>query len=59
MVPRGLEPRTLRLFAVLSNQLSYETVEDPGLTFETVCLGDAGYSLCNLRLIVAYGPSWV
>ena len=25
MVPRGLEPRTLRLSAVRSNQLSYET----------------------------------
>ena len=25
MVPRGLEPRTLRLLAVGSNQLSYET----------------------------------
>ena len=28
MVPRGLEPRTLRLLAVRSNQLSYETVEE-------------------------------
>ena len=27
MVPRGLEPRTLRLLAVRSNQLSYETIE--------------------------------
>ena len=25
VVPRGLEPRTLRLFAVRSDQLSYET----------------------------------
>ena len=25
VVPRGLEPRTLRLLAVRSNQLSYET----------------------------------
>ena len=25
MVPRGLEPRTLRLLAVRSDQLSYET----------------------------------
>jgi hypothetical protein len=25
MFPRGLEPRTLRLLAVRSNQLSYET----------------------------------
>ena len=30
MVPRGLEPRTLRLLAVRSNQLSYETVGDFG-----------------------------
>ena len=27
MVPRGLEPQTLRLLAVRSNQLSYETIE--------------------------------
>ena len=27
MVPRGLEPRTLRLLAVRSNQLSYETLD--------------------------------
>ena len=27
MVPRGLEPRTLRLLAVRSNQLSYETLK--------------------------------
>ena len=27
MVPRGLEPRTLRLLAVRSNQLSYETTD--------------------------------
>ena len=27
MVPRGLEPRTLRLLAVRSNHLSYETSE--------------------------------
>ena len=30
MVPRGLEPRTLRLLAVRSNQLSYETLETQG-----------------------------
>ena len=27
LVPRGLEPWTLRLLAVRSNQLSYETLE--------------------------------
>ena len=31
MAPRGLEPRTLRLLAVRSNQLSYETVGVMGL----------------------------
>ena len=30
MVPRGLEPRTLRLLAVRSNQLSYETLDSTG-----------------------------
>ena len=29
MVPRGLEPRTLQLLAVRSNQLSYETLRGP------------------------------
>ena len=29
LVPRGLEPRTLRLLAVRSNQLSYETTRLP------------------------------
>ena len=28
MVPRGLEPRTLWLLAIRSNQLSYETIEN-------------------------------
>ena len=27
LVPRGLEPRTLRLLAIRSNQLSYETID--------------------------------
>ena len=27
MVPRGLEPRTLRVLAARSNQLSYETLD--------------------------------
>ena len=31
MVPRGLEPRTLRLLAVRSDQLSYETSMQNGL----------------------------
>ena len=33
MVPRGLEPRTLRLLAVRSNQLSYETLSDVWIMF--------------------------
>ena len=35
MVPRGLEPRTLRLLAVRSN-LSYETPDLPGLQTQQV-----------------------
>ena len=35
VVPRGLEPRTLRLLAVRSNQLSYETIEERGAAFIT------------------------
>ena len=31
VVPRGLEPRTLRLLAVRSNQLSYETLDFLGV----------------------------
>ena len=33
LVPRGLEPRTLQLLAVRSNQLSYETLDET-LDFE-------------------------
>jgi hypothetical protein len=39
MVPRGLEPRTLRLLAVRSNQLSYET-------FALVAACPVGLLLC-------------
>ena len=39
LVPRGLEPRTLRLLAVRSNQLSYETLHKkqnlPIIRFDT------------------------
>ena len=35
MVPRGLEPRTLRLLAVRSNQLSYETLGEAGMHSKT------------------------
>ncbi len=38
MVPRGLEPRTLRLLAVRSNQLNYETCEASCLHFSYVLL---------------------
>ncbi len=31
VIPRGLEPRTLRLLAVRSNQLSYETMSSLAL----------------------------
>ena len=33
MVPRGLEPRTLRLLAVRFNQLIYKTVGEKGSEF--------------------------
>ena len=40
MVPRGLEPRTLRLLAVRSNQLSYETLRSQPLNnVRSVCGG--------------------
>ena len=38
LVPRGLEPRTLRLLAVRSNQLSYETLHRPLCQFGTTGL---------------------
>ena len=38
MVPRGLEPRTLRLLAVRSNQLSYETTEHQWQVCGKMCL---------------------
>ena len=34
MVPRGLEPRTLRLLAVRSNQLSYETSDQSAMRMQ-------------------------
>ena len=33
VVPRGLEPRTLRLLAIRSNQLSYETLFESKVCF--------------------------
>ena len=38
MVPRGLEPRTLRLLAVRSNQLSYETSAAASLSISAIPL---------------------
>ena len=37
MVPRGLEPRTLRLLAVRSNQLSYETLASYLRLWQSAC----------------------
>ena len=44
MVPRGLEPRTLRLLAVRSNQLSYETLSShpPSIVRQFYCDANAG-----------------
>ena len=51
LVPRGLGPRTLRLLAVRSNQLSYETVGDTGLVPPFVRQGVASHfpSLVDAR----------
>ena len=50
MVPRGLEPRTLRLLAVRSNQLSYETrARHPAGTDISLAFSDVAH---NLRLLV-------
>ncbi len=40
MLPRGLEPRTLRLLAVRSDQLSYKSqrVELPSASFQSLVL---------------------
>ena len=45
MVPRGLEPRTLRLLAVRSNQLSYET---PGVCIQN---GDTEIDISQAKLL--------
>ena len=42
MVPRGLEPRTLRLLAVRSNQLSYETCDIGGQVLVLECSAIVG-----------------
>ena len=42
MVPRGLEPRTLRLLAVRSNQLSYETCDISGQVLVLECSAIVG-----------------
>ena len=62
MVPRGLEPRTLRLLAVRSDQLSYETcvkgrqpksnlpvLHWPGISLDSICISLA-------RLSDPHGP---
>ena len=57
MVPRGLEPRTLRLLAVRSNQLSYETLAlvaacAGGLLF---CFGSIARSACSIPMDMGLG----
>ena len=42
VVPRGLEPRTLRLLAVRSNQLSYETLVKNQAYGDMNCFASAG-----------------
>ena len=55
MVPRGLEPRTLRLLAVRSNQLSYETCETrpEGGNFLKGCLSWKHHQLCRQIYVFA------
>ena len=50
MVPRGLEPRTLRLLAVRSNQLSYKTSWLASTALKTVALRVYFCFLCNEQL---------
>ena len=52
VVPRGLEPRTLRLLAVRSNQLSYETFWLPW-HLETAEVEDAQKPQAQTRMSVA------
>ena len=50
MVPRGLEPRTLRLLALRSNQLSYETHTDQmAVKCAQRCSPNAPQKLSTLR----------
>ena len=48
MVPRGLEPRTLRLLAVRSNQLSYETMISFATSFNLSFQTKATHSLTRV-----------
>ena len=45
MVPRGLEPRTLRFLAVRSNQLSYETCDNEEGKRRPAIAHDVGHAL--------------
>ena len=49
VVPRGLEPRTLRVLAVRSNQLSYETCG--------FGVGDQDYTSCAAAAPACHFPS--
>ena len=52
MVPRGLEPRTLRLLAVRSNQLSYETLALVAAfpSCLLLCFGSIARSACSIPM---------
>ena len=54
MVPRALEPRTLRLLAVRSNQLSYETLmpHPPSIAQQFYCDASAG----SLHMLATRSP---
>ena len=55
VVPRGLEPRTLRLLAVRSNQLSYET----SCVYNLSLLGVAWLGCCLAVVPLLLGPALV
>ena len=54
MVPRGLEPRTLRLLAIRSGQLSYETICKP---YAVKTLRPARYKLCEKQNVQTFRQS--
>jgi hypothetical protein len=59
VVPRGLEPRTLRLLAVRSNQLSYETADDRAQDGIGVSLGSRPTAPYSQGIALTHTPEHV